>query len=195
MSFVPFISQGAVNGEYQWKYSRKYKKKNEQMSCGNLQQIREGIIYEVYTHVLWNLSSNLKQSLHSVFLRMVTITSINVGVWKRAIQTMVLFQVFSERLVWNYCIATLEAVRRCSMKKILWNRFTKLTEKHLQWAIFLIKLQTWIHSFTKNRAAMSVFCCETCKNIDNSFSIKHLRTTDSVYLTYPSPGFHRVFDF
>ena len=26
LSFVPFISQGAVNREYQWKYSRKCKK-------------------------------------------------------------------------------------------------------------------------------------------------------------------------
>ena len=65
--------------------------------------------------------------------------------------------------------------RRCSVKKL----FLKLSQKHLYWSLFLIKLQVFRPATLLKRDYNTVFSCEISEIFKNTFFEEYLRTTGS----------------
>ena len=65
---------------------------------------------------------------------------------------------------------------RCSIKKGALKNFAVLTEKHLCWSLFLIKLQAWRHATLLNETPTQVFSWEYCEIFKNIYFEEHLQT-------------------
>ena len=69
--------------------------------------------------------------------------------------------------------------RRCSVKKVAFKNFAKLTRKHLCWSLFLIKLQVDLQLYDEETPTQ-LFSCEICKNFKNIFFEEYQQATASV---------------
>ena len=60
-------------------------------------------------------------------------------------------------------------VRRCSVKKVSFMNFTKLTGKHLCQRLFLNKVTCLAFNFIKKETLVQVFSCEFCEIFKYTF--------------------------
>ena len=81
------------------------------------------------------------------------------------------------------CLIPKSVVRRCFLKRGIFQNFTKFTGKHLCWSLFSIKLQAWR---PPKETPIQAFSYEICEIFKNTFFVEHLSGVDNFLSRRPT---------
>ena len=88
--------------------------------------------------------------------------------------------VLVQHIVVQNSVKTRSSYRRCSVKKGVRRNFIKFTGKHLCQSLYLIKLQDWSATLSKQTLAKQVFSCKFSKISKNIFFTEYVWATASI---------------